>query len=263
MLRISLKILIVGFCIYLNSIDACYLWGTASGVCTKSTLDPVWKLANMPYCGEVTLYPACVPQAQAIPPNREFPTGRWGNHTVLAKDTWVSDNARQHIAWRIYLEKNATYHRRNTDEYGDPGRIKRRFSKRPDCQKAYKSLFCYINFPRCDPDRDITLPTCKSACENFFKSCVYGHDLWRCGQSKYFNGYFPEVPVADALGNLTYLRDYFPGQPFRKNKYNRKGKEIPICTPAVTGSAYSVHMMMSTMMVLVISLITMSVYLLL
>lgn len=142
---------------------------------------------------------------------------------------------------RIHLERNNSLHKKNTNEYGDPGRIKRRFYKRPDCQRAFKGLFCYINFPRCDPERDLTLPTCKSACENFFKACVYGHDLWRCGQSKFFNGYEPEPAVIGMDGNATYLRDYFPGQPFRKNRYNRKGQEIPICTPAVRGAGNSIH----------------------
>lgn len=157
----------------------------------------------------------------------------------MKKDTWVKNHVDDYVAWRIFLENNASLHKRNTDEYGDPGRIKRRFYKRPDCVHAFKSMACYANFPRCDPERDLTLPTCKSACENFFKSCVYGHDLWRCGQSKYFNGYEPEQPTLLASGNMSYLRDYFPGQPFRKNKYNRKGGEIPICTPAVRGAAAS------------------------
>jgi 5-bromo-4-chloroindolyl phosphate hydrolysis protein len=36
------------------------------------------------------------------------------------------------------------------------------------------------------------------------------------------------------VGNVSYLREYFPGQPFRKNKYFKKsGQEQAICTPAV------------------------------
>jgi hypothetical protein len=114
--------------------------------------------------------------------------------------------------------------------------VKRRFYKRPDCANAFKNLFCWINFPRCDVAKDLTLPTCKSACENFFKSCRYAKDLWRCGKSKYFNGYEPETPIMDQ-GNATYLRDYFPGQPFRKNKYTPRNNELPICTPALNGKA--------------------------
>ena len=45
--------------------------------------------------------------------------------------------------------------------------------------------------------------------------------------------------VSPIDGNLTYLRDYFPGQPFRKNKFNKAGLELPICTPAIDGSGIS------------------------
>lgn len=43
---------------------ACYLQGSASGECTTKSLDPAWKLANIPFCGGVTLYPICVPKTQ-------------------------------------------------------------------------------------------------------------------------------------------------------------------------------------------------------
>jgi hypothetical protein len=102
----------------------------------------------------------------------------------------------------------------------------------------------------------MSLPTCKSACENFFISCNYEEDLWRCGKSKYFNGYDVEQPCTSEIGcappedvsgaqgaggdgaaasgddadsgsddneYAIYLRDYFPGQPFRKNKYSPDG----------------------------------------
>eukprot|EP01034_Spumella_vulgaris_P021371 gene21371-27401_t len=95
-----------------------------------------------------------------------------------------------------------------------------------------------MNFPRCDPTRDLTLPMCRSACENFMKSCGYERGLWRCGQSKFFNGYAPEMPQVDAItGAVQYLREYFPGQPWRENKYTTGDSELPICTPAITGSA--------------------------
>jgi hypothetical protein len=165
--------------------------------------------------------------------------GRWFNHTVSNKDRWIEENCEEHVQERIGFERNGSLHRKNQNEYGDPGRIKRRFYKRPDCVNAYRNLFCWTNFPRCDPERDLTLPTCRSSCENFFKSCLYRFDLWRCGPSKYFNGYMPEKPVTDANGNITYLRDYFPGQPFRENKFNRKGSELPVCTPAIRGAASS------------------------
>ena len=37
------------------------------------------------------------------------------------------------------------------NEYGDVGKIKRRMYHYPNCQDAYINLFCYMNFPRCDP----------------------------------------------------------------------------------------------------------------
>jgi hypothetical protein len=48
-------------------------------------------------------------------------------------------------------------------------------------------------------------------------SCQNHKDLWRCGDSQYFNGYSPEKPTyIDGLP--TYLRDFFPGQPFKTNR---------------------------------------------
>jgi hypothetical protein len=143
-----------------------------------------------------------------------------------------------HVQQRILLEKNITLRKSNKNEYGDVGKIKRRFNKRPDCVNAYKNLFCWMNFPRCDPTRDLTLPMCRSSCENFFKSCGYEKGLWRCGQSKFFNGYEPEMPKVDAIsGAVQYMREYFPGQPWRENKYTTGDSELPICTPAITGGA--------------------------
>lgn len=174
--------------------------------------------------------------AQPLPPSREYPNGRWTNHSVSTKDAWVQAVTLQHIAQRMALERDSTLKSKRQNEYGDAGTIKRRFYKRPDCQNAFKNLFCWINFPRCDPTRDLSLPTCKSPCENFFKACGYQKDLWRCGPSKYFNGYAPESP-SYVNGNATYLRDYFPGQPFRKNKFTNGGHQYAICTPAIDGSA--------------------------
>lgn len=170
---------------------------------------------------------------------REFPDGRWFNHTVLAKDTWVATNCMAHITERVNLETNKSLERKAENEFGDKGRIKKRFHHNDDCQNAFKNLFCWTNFPRCDPNRDLTYPTCRSACENYFTACNFKKSLWRCGQSKFFNAYGPETPSVDALGNVTYLRDFFPGQPFRKNKYTKGGSEVGHCTPAITGAASS------------------------
>lgn len=223
----------------LRSLHACYLWGTDSGVCTSLTFDPVWKAENMPFCSGFIDYAACLPKYQNMPPTRDFPAGRWFNHTTLNKDEWVKTQALQHIAERIGYERNRTLKNTGRNEYGDVGITKVRFYNNPDCQHAFISYFCWINFPRCDPQTDTTLPTCRSCCENFFHSCNYDHDLWRCGPSAYFNGYSPEQPTIDpSSGNVTYLRDYFPGQPFVGNKFDHSGNEIPICTPALNGGAY-------------------------
>lgn len=139
---------------------------------------------------------------------------------------------------RIEIERNKTLRKAGINEYGDKGRVRRRFYKKPDCRNAFRNYMCWINFPRCDMARDASLPTCRSACENFFISCGYERGLWRCGKSKYFNGYDAEAPIVSEQGNVSYLREYFPGQPFRENKYSAKGgSELIICTPAVDGSA--------------------------
>ena len=50
-------------------------------------------------------------------------------------------------------------------------------------------------------------PTClRPPPQNFFRTCGYERDLWRCGPTKYFNAY-----SSDGAENW----DYFPGQPFR------------------------------------------------
>ena len=143
-----------------------------------------------------------------------------------------------HFIERIQIERNRTLRKAGVNEYGDKGRVRRRFYKKPDCRNAFKNYMCWMNFPRCDETRDLTLPMCRSACENFFISCGYERGLWRCGKSKYFNGYEPEPATISALGNVSYMREYFPGQPFRENKYSPKGNsELIICTPAIDGSA--------------------------
>ena len=220
-------------------VDACYLQGTDSGECTLQTMDPVWRGTFMPFCFDAVIYPACIPKYQTLPPSREFPDGRWFNNTVRNKDDWIGGIVPPHIEKRIGYETDETMYETNKNEYGDTGLTRRRFFERPDCQKAWKNYFCWINFPRCDITRDLTLPTCRSSCENFFRTCGYQQGLWRCGKSKWFNGYFPEIPqLPDGVdGNRTYLREFMTGQPFRQNKFTQEGAEIPICTPSILGAA--------------------------
>lgn len=63
---------------------------------------------------------------------------------------------------------------------------------------------------RCDDDGN-SLVTCRSACENMMVACQNQKDMWRCGESRYFNGYEAEEPDTDGNEDPVYLRDFFPG----------------------------------------------------
>lgn len=99
--------------------QSCYLHGTDSGVCVTDSLDSDWKSVNMPFCGKVVKYPVCIPKSQSIPPSIEFPNGRWMNHTVLAKDNWISENVNSFIRFREGLEKNKTLRNSGRNELGN------------------------------------------------------------------------------------------------------------------------------------------------
>ena len=108
------------------------------------------------------------------------------------------------------------------DEWGDVGTVVPRFSENADCQDAYRNYMCWMNFPRCD-DAGRSLIMCRSACENYFKSCMVSFqfsfdltcllevtqlfnlqqhkDLWRCGDPKYVNGYAAEVSTTLLVGH--------------------------------------------------------------
>ena len=251
-MRLLLLEFSAAFALLVRGLRACYLHGSNVGECTTNTLDPVWRATYMPFCFDAVTYPACIPKYIVLPPSREFPLGRWHNNTAYNKDQWIEQSVTSHMIERIGYEKNKTMNGvggTNRNEFGDIGHTRKRFTlpngqPRLDCQLAFKNYFCWINFPRCDVTLDQTLPTCKSACENFFRVCNYENGLWRCGKSKWFNGYEPDKGYTGQLGdhsasypNTTYLREYFPGQPFRKNKYTTMGVEVPICTPAVLGAA--------------------------
>ena len=51
--------------------------------------------------------------AQYLTPSREFPKGRWFNHTVDKKDAWVANSVITHIAQQIGYERNKTMKRLN------------------------------------------------------------------------------------------------------------------------------------------------------
>jgi hypothetical protein len=153
----------------------------------------------------------------------------------------VGETAKEFVKYRMRLERNQSLRSKGINEYGDPVPIRKRFWHHADCRNAFKNYFCWINFPRCDLKRDESLSTCRSACENYFISCGLDRDIWRCGPSKFYNGYSPEVPSVNSFGEVTYMRDYFPGQPFKANQYNAKGMEVHVCTPAIDGSGYSMR----------------------
>jgi len=124
---------------------------------------------------------------------------------------------------------------------GTVGSLMVHFFKNTQCQEAYKSYFCYLNFPRCDEAQN-TLLLCRSACENFFQACRYPKSdasgnmsmgMWRCGQEQYDGGYLAEVAqVLDSSGLPIYKRAPFPGLPFASNAPGA-------CTPGVPGAAGS------------------------
>lgn len=194
-----------------SSVDACYISGTDSGICSYygTTNSPLWRQQNMPFCAGYVTYPACMPAGinSALPPTRRFPEGRFTNNTVIAKDTWVGESAQAHVNLMISYEQNSEFRKRGYDVNGHIGKIYKRFYKRPDCKNAFFALFCWTNFPRCDLVKNESLPVCKSSCENFYKNCRYKKDLFRCGKSKWFNGYEPEVPQGtNSDGSPIYLR---------------------------------------------------------
>ena len=241
----------------LSLVHSCYIQGTDSGYCSEDTLDPAYRAAKMPFCGKFVEYPACLPKFQKIPPLRSFPKGRWFNHTVDHKDAWIEENVNNHILYRKSVERNKTLINSGRNEFGEPGTVEIRFYKNTDCMNAFRAMACFMNFPRCNPDTDMSMPTCRSACENFFISCGYEKDLYRCGRSKFFNGYEPEVPSGnDVNGTPIYLRDFFPGQPFRQNKFDKDYKPVAVCTPSVFGNAVSLSPSYSA----VIFLIALTVY---
>eukprot|EP00613_Pedinella_sp_CCMP2098_P000472 CAMPEP_0171636428 /NCGR_PEP_ID=MMETSP0990-20121206/27402_1 /TAXON_ID=483369 /ORGANISM="non described non described, Strain CCMP2098" /LENGTH=260 /DNA_ID=CAMNT_0012208553 /DNA_START=49 /DNA_END=831 /DNA_ORIENTATION=+ len=203
----------------------CYIQGSDTGFCDRRLMEESeYRAQEMPFCGPVVNYPACVPEAKPVKPDRKFNRdGRWLNHTTSTKDQWVETTVKEMIKYRLGLEVNKTLLNKGEDEYGVKGGIEPRFHRNADCRNAFRNYFCWINFPRCDGYGQ-SLMTCRSSCENFFRVCGYEQDLWRCGPSKYFNGYFSE--------GAKVTRDYYPGQPFRDYDPGRQ-----TCTPSIEGAA--------------------------
>ena len=104
---------------------------------------------------------------------------------------------------------------------------------------------------------------CKTACENFFHSCGYDKDLWRCGDMEHFNKQTGSIDGGDPasrvsqedknLGEWTgewfsdeyqadeidegdgkpikyYKRDFFPGAPFAAGRNPTDRPYTSVCT---------------------------------
>uniref|UniRef100_A0A7S3NPT8 FZ domain-containing protein n=1 Tax=Aureoumbra lagunensis TaxID=44058 RepID=A0A7S3NPT8_9STRA len=276
-------------------VKSCVLHGTDSGVCDfrldSNYVDKAngwtkwhtrqYRRWHLPNCRWHVKYPACVPEMEdvdpslpiqsaerwkpkhRIPPNPEFPNGRFQNFTIRNKDLWIHQATQQIINERLGNETSRKLEKKEANEFGegkcegdDEQRCKQwpicksspsgchgypiqpRMYRNQDCQMAFEAYFCYINFPRCYYDVEAneykSTRICRSACKNFFKACNYDKSLWRCGNSKKFNSKFPER--LEDYGR--YTRDFFPGQPFR-NSYKKRGyRNIGgRCTPAIYGGA--------------------------
>ncbi|KAJ1457949.1 hypothetical protein M885DRAFT_514474 [Pelagophyceae sp. CCMP2097] len=285
-------------CAALYVAHGCVLHGTDSGVC-DSKFDPGYedlgagwtkvdtfnyRTTMMPHCQKWVRYPACVPEMELvnatapwserykakirIDPSPEFPEGRFTNHTILNKDSWVYETMEWLIDWRLAVERDEQFQRREVNEYDegncadsevDPKRcdypvctangdaehggcvgypIEVRMHHNQDCREALRRYFCYTNFPRCHIDARTgehkSVALCRSACKNFFKACNYDKSLHRCGRTEWFNGGAPEV-LAD-YGR--YMRDFFPGQPYRNGFKDKGFRNIDgRCTPGIPDAA--------------------------
>lgn len=222
-------------------VQACVIAGADTGWCDPELYESEpYRRGQMGFCADlVSGYIPCVPKEQALPPTREFPLGRFLNHSTYLKDQWVEEMYKEVVRTREGYEASKVLKKAGVDENGLVGKVYPRFKKHKDCYDAYKAYMCWANFPRCD-DRGRSLPMCTSVCLNFFKACGYELDMVRCGPSEYFNGYEPEKPHPETK---QYLRDFMPGQPFRENEFTKKRQPgiprntpIPVCTPSIKNS---------------------------
>lgn len=198
---------------------ACVIQGHESGEC----VDFNDFESFLPFCRSTVRYRACMPKFQEL----------YSNHTISAKDDWVRQNYERMVDQRLSVEQNRSLARQGVNEHGIPGSVAERFSDNEDCQEAYRNYFCWLNFPRCDAE-DRSLLMCRSVCENFFKSCRYSKDMYRCGNPQYYGGDEPESgDDVDENGIPIYWRAQFPGQPFKTNEFDGDDNPIVVCTPSI------------------------------
>mmetsp|Transcript_88091 Transcript_88091/g.251419 ORF Transcript_88091/g.251419 Transcript_88091/m.251419 type:complete len:183 (+) Transcript_88091:599-1147(+) len=86
----------------MSTVRSCKIQGYDSGVCVVA--DKAYRISNMPFCASHTNYELCLPEEKYIPPDRNFPNGRWNNFTVRAKDDYIRRMITGNIHWRIDLE---------------------------------------------------------------------------------------------------------------------------------------------------------------
>ena len=206
---------------------SCVISGTDSGTCSKrylpsthgddvqaiDTARSLWDCGGrdcLPFCGKfVASYEICLPKSDGVPlpPDQNFPHGRFQNHTTNYKDSWVKKTALETIAKKQDL-----------------------FAANFDCQEAYKRYLCYANFPRCD-ENELSLPMCSSVCVNFMRACGMDKELRSLCEA----GAAAAVTGGDNEEELPPVTTAFPGQPFVQNKWRGRGRGQPdiVCTPSV------------------------------
>ena len=256
-------------------VQSCYLNGYDSGVCE----DPGEYSSDLWFCGETVTYRACMPReyGHLVPRWKEHTKrnkDKWVRDNFLAerelrrsieknetmRDSGIDEYGNEgEVEIRFWDEgtdedeeeecavhkSEQTCNLAREDVEGDKCKWDKDYEVcRPrymnDCSQAYMNFFCFLNFPRCD-EYENSLILCKSVCENYFISCGYSKDMWRCGPSEFLNGESAEVPSKDPKTGVydVYTRSFFPGQPFRANEFAEDDDETPlaVCTPSLINSA--------------------------
>jgi len=189
---------------------------------------------EMPFCGEfiARYYRPCVPKPAYIGPDLNYPLGRFTNHTVREKDRWIEMTVKRII--QQWTHQNLATSFRN-DQQPLESITTTRFTNNLACQAAFTQYMCWINFPRCDEFEE-SLPTCQSACENFFRVCGYSVDFLRCGSRN--SGKEWSRSTKSGYNGTLYTPNFFPGQPFKSNEFI-PNTDVPkaVCTPSIKGSS--------------------------
>lgn len=217
--------------------NCCYIGNQDSGECVKARYVLEGKLD---FCGPQYSWFENHPEYEVCVP-RDTADSRAAGLTVQRKDTWVKETYQRIVEERKEIEKE--YEDKSRNEHGIPGETAQRFRETSDCEKAYKNFFCWVNFPRCNKE-GASMMLCRSVCENYMISCGYDYDLWRCGKERYMNGHTMEREdhTDPDTGYPVYLRDFFPGHPFRSSRSIGENKDAPICTPGIYGSASTLRL---------------------